>query len=278
VAERPGLIRLAVFGMPVASSLSPAIHHQFAQQCGLDVDYRAIESSPENFEKQVRDFADSGARGCNITVPLKHAAWKLALSCSASAERAQAANTLVFEGPGDFFADNTDGRGLVADLVQRLAKALANSRILIMGAGGAAAGILGDLMEQAPAEIVLVNRSPERANALALRFASLGVLSSCSMDQLERLGSFDLIINATSLGHAGFVPVMPASLFTSSSLCYDLNYGQVAEPLRKYCENRGIEYRDGLGMLVEQAAIAFRLWTGGLPDSNAVLQNLRKDH
>lgn len=278
MAERAGLIRLAVFGMPVAHSLSPAIHQQFARQCGLEIDYQAVETCPRDFIRQVHELADAGGRGCNITVPLKHAAWELARRASPSASRAQAANTLLFESADNYFADNTDGRGLIADLLLRMGVTLAGSRILVMGAGGGAAGILGDLLDQAPAELVLANRTADRALALASRFAAQGTVTICTLDQLDQLGFCDLVINATSLGHAGLSPAIPAALFAPGSLCYDLNYGQVAEPLRKQCEARGIEYRDGLGMLVEQAAIAFELWTGCKPDTNAVLQRLRKDH
>jgi shikimate dehydrogenase len=148
---------------------------------------------------------------------------------------------------------------------------------MIIGAGGAAAGILGDLLQLSPAEIVLGNRSLERAQALTLRFASMGRLSSCTLDQLDAQGPFNLVINATSLGHLGLYPTLPASLFTSRGLCYDLNYGPAAKPLREHCESRGIGYHEGLGMLVEQAAASFSLWTGYQPDSSAVLQRLRRD-
>jgi len=264
--------------MPVAHSLSPAIHQQFALQCGLRVEYRAIETSVDDFFTRVHELAHAGGRGCNVTVPLKHAAWELGQRASPSAERAQAANTLVFETAEDYFADNTDGRGLVEDLVTRLAITLDDSRILIVGAGGATAGILGDLLEQSPEEVMLANRSTDRARNLADRFSGMGAVESCSLDRLSRLGGFDLVINATSLGHAGLCPALPDSLFSPGSLCYDLNYGKPSEPLKKQCEARGIPYRDGLGMLVDQAAISFELWTGCAPDRNAVLQGLRKDH
>jgi shikimate dehydrogenase len=149
---------------------------------------------------------------------------------------------------------------------------------LIVGAGGAAAGIVGDLLAQKPAELVISNRSPERARALALRFASIGAVASCPLDQLSAQGSFDLVINATSLGHSGQAPDLSESLFRPDGLCYDLNYGSAAEPLRAQCERRGICYRDGLGMLVEQAALSFTMWTGAVPDTEAVLQSLRRNN
>ena len=278
MAERESLIRLAVFGKPVSHSLSPLIHRQFARQFGLAIDYRAVECSPAEFEQRVRDLALAGGRGCNVTVPLKNAAWKLAGQCSPEAEQAQAANTLIMESPAEIYADNTDGRGLVADLRQRLAQDLAGKRILVVGAGGAAAGILADLLQQGPAEVVLANRTPERAWAMARHFAALGRVSSHALDSLEKLEPFDLVINATSLGLSGLAPPLNASLFAPDGLCYDLNYGAAAGPLRRHCEYLGVQYRDGLGMLVAQAAISFYLWTGCEPDSDQVLQALRKDH
>ena len=276
MAERPGLIRLAVFGKPVAHSLSPAIHRQFAQQCGLAIDYRAIEAGPAELVHKLNELIGAGGRGCNITVPLKHQAWQFANRSGPSAERAQAANTLVFEGPDDCFADNTDGRGLLRDLGRHLAAPLPDQRILIVGAGGAAAGIAGDLLEQDPAEVVIANRNYERADTLARRFAAMGRLSACALDRLETKGPFDIVINATSLGHSGLAPDLPVALFKPGGLCYDLNYGPAANPLRKWCEQLGIRYQDGLGMLVEQAAVSFVLWTGKRPDSEAVLQSLRQ--
>ena len=276
MAARPRLIRLAVFGKPVTHSLSPVIHGLFAHQCGLEIDYRAIEAGPDEFAGKLQELIQSGGRGCNVTVPLKRQAWQIAQRASASAQQAQSANTLVFERPDDCFADNTDGRGLVRDLSRCLAAPLTNSRILIIGAGGAAAGILGDLLQQMPVEVVLANRSPERAQALARRVAAGGRLSSRALDQLQASGAFDLVINATSMGHAGQAPALPDGLFRAGGLCYDLNYGPAAEPLRGQCENRGIRYQDGLGMLVEQAAISFTLWTGAQPDTKAVLQRLHR--
>jgi shikimate dehydrogenase len=271
--QRLPVIRLAVFGSPISHSRSPVIHGLFADQCGLNVDYRAIEATGENFAGLLDDLAARGGRGCNVTVPLKSKAWELAHRSSVSAQRAQAANILVFEGPGDWFADNTDGRGLVQDLVGNIGQELNGARICIVGAGGAAAGILGDLLACAPARVVIANRTLQRAKELQQLFGT--EVSVISLGDLCTTGPFDLVINATSLGHGGRHPELPSTMFLPGSLCYDLNYGAAAKPLRTYCRNAGMDYQDGLGMLVEQAALSFELWTGQGPATKPVLKALR---
>jgi len=285
------VIRLAVFGSPVSHSRSPEIHRSFALQCALEVDYRAIDARPETFPRLLEEFAAQGGRGCNVTVPLKHEAWKLATKASASANRAQAANTLLFKVEKDWFADNTDGRGLVRDLASNLDHQLTGSRVCIIGAGGAVAGILGELLAQSPATILIANRTLERAERLCASFTNLVSksvpaheanrtsspltnLKATPLQFLHALDPFDLVINATSLGHDGKHPDLPPSLFHPDSLCYDLNYGAAAEPLRKLCHATKIRYRDGLGMLVEQAALSFELWTGRMPDTKPILKQL----
>ncbi len=285
------MIRLAVFGSPVRHSRSPEIHHLFARQFGLELDYRAIEANAETFPHLLKEFAEQGGRGCNVTVPLKHEAWKIAQKHSDSSRRAQAANTLVFRNEKNWFADNTDGHGLIRDLVSNLDHPLAGTQICIIGAGGAVAGILGDLLTQKPACIVIANRNPERAEQLCKSFADLACksalarepgiakspginLQAISLPALQVQAPFDLIISATSLGHDGKHPGLPLSLFHPDSLCYDLNYGKSADPLREFCREATIRYQDGLGMLVEQAALSFELWTGKKPDTLPLLEQL----
>ena len=270
----PPIIRLAVFGKPVAQSLSPSIHGQFARQMGLRVDYRAIEATPESFPHEVRQLLAEGGRGCNVTVPLKHAAWALATSSSDSAARARAANTLVFD--GDIFADNTDGQGLVNDLTALPGIAIRGARICLLGAGGAAAGIVAALLRPRPAFLMIANRTPAPAQELAERHADLGTVETCAPSDICQRGPFDLVINATSHGHHGDAPSLSPAWFAPGGLCYDLNYGQAAEPLRRLCEVNGIPYADGLGMLVGQAALSFALWTGKFPDVKPVLESLRR--
>jgi shikimate dehydrogenase len=271
------LIRLAVFGSPVAHSLSPVIHLLFAQQCEHEIEYVTVECLPEEFESKVGQFIDSGARGCNITAPLKHTAWQYATTASQLASHAQAANTLVFDPPSNCFADSTDGRGLVKDLLRHIDVPVSDSRVLILGAGGATAGVLADLLSLSPHEIVIANRTFERARNLVERFASLGKLSAVELEGPIFDQTYDLVINASSLGHEGLHPALPASALTTSGLCYDLNYGQAANPLKSWCKTEDIRYQDGLGMLVEQAAVSFKLWTGFQPHTDAILDHLRSE-
>lgn len=270
-------MRLAVFGHPVTHSRSPAIHRQFAAQFGLELDYRAIDASADTFLDLARELARAGGRGCNITVPLKREAWQAAARCSAVAARAEAANTLVFESVTDWFADNTDGRGLVRDLQRLLPAGPRGRRILVAGAGGAAAGILGDLLLAGARSIHVVNRTPGRAAALASRHGDLGPVTAGGVDDLDSQGSFDLVINATSAGHGGHCVVLPPTVFGRGALCYDLNYGAAAQALGTWCAGQGIACEDGLGMLVEQAGLSFELWTGFAPDCAAVLERLRSE-
>ena len=274
MAERAELIRLAVFGQPVSQSLSPRIHKLFADQFGLDIDYQAIEATPETFGPGVAELVRTGGCGCNITVPFKGDAWRLATTCSERATRAEAANTLVFTA-GNWFADNTDGGGLVGDLHESLGLKLAGARICLLGAGGAAGGVVAALLQANPEALVIVNRTEARAAELVARHADLGPVESDTPDTLGKHQPFDLLINATSLGHRNEAPGIEASWFKPGGLCYDMNYGRAAGPLRARCKELQIDYSDGLGMLVGQAALSFQLWTGKRPDQMPVLAALR---
>ena len=270
------LIRLAVFGQPVAQSLSPRIHRLFALQCDLAVDYRAIEADDDNFTSLVSRLADEGGRGCNITAPFKHQAWKLSSRCSDDAERAEAVNTLAFNGAGDWFGANTDGQGLVNDLQSIPGFTVHGACVCLLGAGGAASGVLAALMKAGPAAVVLVNRTRQKALDLAQRHLDLGDALACTPEEAGAHGPFDLVINATSLGHSGAVPGLSTDWLSPVGCCYDMNYGSAADPLKRHCTAKGIPYSDGLGMLVGQAALSFEIWTGFLPETGGVLSELRR--
>ena len=277
MASGKALIKLAIFGRPVEHSLSPVIHKMFAGQSGLDVDYRRIDTGPEGFPEALENFRLGGGTGCNITAPLKQDAWRLAARASEAVGLAQAANTLIYQPATGWFAHNTDGAGLLADLVDNHRIEIRGRRLLILGAGGATAGILAPLLAAGAKEIMLVNRNLERARDLAARFGEAGRVSVSGWDELVRQGVFDLVINATSLGHGGQAPPLTAASFAPGGLCYDLNYFKASLPLKKHCEQIGRPYIDGLGMLVGQAAKSFAIWTGKQPQTAAVIEALRRD-
>ena len=274
-------MKLALFGSPVKSSLSRRIHGLFAEQFDLEINYQALETQLEGFPDALEAFRQAGGVGCNVTLPLKRKAWQLALESTTAVKLAQAANTLVRHGSG-WAAHNTDGAGLVADLTGNHGIELAGQRILILGAGGAAAGILGDLLACDPREIMLVNRSPDPARALAKRYSKVGWVTVTPLQDLPCMdfrnnGGFDLVINATSLGHQGDAPPLTRDMFTRDGLCYDLNYFKASLPLKRYCKELRQPYIDGLGMLVEQAAESFYIWTGKRPDTRVVIEACKKD-
>ena len=265
--------KLALFGRPIKTSLSPRIHGLFAGQFGLDIDFQRIETGPTDFPGLLEDFRRQGGVGCNITLPLKQLAWQLAFERSEEAKQAQAANTL-HNTPAGWSAHNTDGAGLLADLAGNHGIDIAGQRVLVLGAGGAAAGILASLLAAGPRELVLVNRDEARAGNLAARFGTAGNVSAAGWQDLSTLGGFNLVINATSLGHHGEAPPLKSSSFAPSAVCYDLNYFTASLPLRNLCDALGQVYFDGIGMLVEQAARSFYIWTGRQPDSRGVIESL----
>ncbi len=277
--------RYAVLGHPVAHSQSPFIHAAFARQTGEHLQYSRIESPPDGFAATVRAFIASAdpaaglgpARGCNITVPFKFEVLPLAHRASARALLAQAANVLRFDADG-WFADNTDGTGLVRDIQQHAGLPLRGKRVLLIGAGGAAAGVLGPLIEAGCASINVANRTPAKAHSLVQRHAawarSHGVALAAT--GLADAGeAFDLVLNSSASSLAGAsVPVAPAVL-KPGALAIDLMYGAAAQPFLDWAIAHGATGRDGLGMLVEQAAGAFELWRGVLPHTPPVLAALR---
>lgn len=264
----------AVVGHPVGHSLSPFIHSLFARQTGQALSYRLMDVEPEHFNARVREFFAAGGRGVNITVPHKGRALALADELTERASRAGAVNTLAVRDDGTVLGDNTDGVGLTQDLVVNLDLTLRQRSILLLGAGGAARGVIAPLLALAPRRIVIANRTAERAAALAAMFAELGPIEGCGFGELEPT-AFDVIVNATSAGLSGELPPVPAAAVGPDTFCYDMAYGRADTPF--VCWARELGCRDavpGWGMLVEQAAESFRLWRGVRPLTAPVLKAL----
>ena len=264
----------AVMGNPIAHSKSPLIHAAFARQTGQRMDYIAVLVEPGGFAAAVGNFRAEGGRGINITVPFKHEAWKLVDERTPRAERAGAVNTISFRGDGSTLGDNTDGVGLIRDIVDNHGGQLEGGQVVILGAGGAVRGVLGPLLEQHPARVVIANRTPDKAEALAEEFSSLGNLEGCGYDDLW--GSrFDLIINGTSASLQGKVPPLPEDILSARAWCYDMAYGQGPTPFVLWGREQGaVKSLDGVGMLVEQAAESFHLWRGVRPETAPVIEML----
>ena len=265
--------RYAVIGHPVSHSKSPAIHTAFAQATKQDLRYDAVEVAAGTLADALKRLHDDGLHGINVTLPHKAEAATLCEAVSERAQQAGAVNTLIRSDAG-WRGDNTDGEGLVRDL-QRLGYAIAGQRVLVLGAGGAVRGALAPLLAEQPAELVVSNRNPWKPEKLAEEFRAVGAITPRTHLTLKGF-QFDLIINATSAGHSGTMPRMPAGILADGGACYDLSYGAAHVPFRAWAEAQGAtRIADGLGMLVEQAAAAFALWRGVRPETGAVLATLR---
>ena len=265
--------KYAVIGNPVAHSKSPEIHARFAQQTGEQIGYERLLAPLDRFEQTVDAFMDAGGRGANVTVPFKLEAYALATELSVRAQAAGAVNTLCLNGDV-IFGDNTDGVGLVTDIVQNAGIALHGKRLLLLGAGGAARGVLLPLLEQQPAALVIANRTLEKATLLVQEFsAPHGVLHASGYHMLT--GAYDVIINATSASLADALPPLDGAVFAPGALAYDMMYSRDATPFMRFAAGHGAAVRDGLGMLVEQAAESFFVWRGVRPDTGPVHAALR---
>ncbi|MFO1417835.1 MAG: shikimate dehydrogenase [Methylotetracoccus sp.] len=267
------LDRYAVFGHPIGHSKSPRIHTLFAEATRQHLIYYAEDVDLPQFDDALARFLGLGGRGLNCTVPLKEAAFRRADELSPRARACGAVNTLVSRPDGSLFGDNTDGAGLVRDLRQNLGLELAGRRLLVLGAGGAARGILAPLLEQAPERLVVANRTIERARQLAEQFG----VTACGFPDLEG-ECFDLVLNATAASLGGDVPPLPRRLLTDDGCCYDLAYGSEPTAFVRWGLAHGARLSiDGIGMLAEQAAEAFHLWRGVRPDTAPVIAELKAD-
>jgi shikimate dehydrogenase len=269
--------RYALFGDPVSRSLSPRIHAAFARQFGIAMRYEAITACADEFPALLARFGAEGGCGGNVTAPLKADAARLCRGLSAAAARAGVVNTLVARPDGGFDGDNTDGAGFVADLVRRHGFDLRDARVLALGAGGAVAGVLPALLDAGVREVVIGNRTAARAQALAEGCSGGGGhVAAATLPELAGLGVFDLVINGTSAAVHGQAFDLPVAVVGPRTLAYDLNYGDAAKPFVAWARAAGARSAyDGLGMLVEQAAIAFSRWHGVVPDTDPVYALLR---
>jgi shikimate dehydrogenase len=268
------LDQYAVIGNPIGHSKSPMIHALFAEQTGQRLEYKALLAEPGKFKTAVDEFRAAGGLGMNVTVPFKQDAWIYADELSARAERAGAVNTLWFR-ENSVFGENTDGLGLLHDLVDNQGFAIGGKRILVLGAGGAARGVLQPLLAAEPDSLVIVNRTADKAAELALKFTDLGRVSGGGFDFL-RDRQFDLLINATAASLSDELPAVSPELLAADAWCYDMSYGDQATAFVRWARQHGVaKALDGLGMLVEQAAASFALWRGVRPATAEVIAALR---
>lgn len=271
----------AVIGNPIEHSRSPLIHQAFAQQTGQDMVYERILGDLEDFAGDARDFFQQGGRGLNITVPFKEKAFQMADELTDRARAAQAVNTLTRLKNGRVRGDNTDGAGLIRDLGCNHRFHFAGARVLLLGAGGASRGVLRPLLDEQPAQLVIANRTEAKALALADEVKGTGLVRGCGLDALKTLQSgrpqqFDIIINATAAGLDGEVPDIPTDCLAEGGWVYDMMYGPEPTAFVRWGQERGAaKALDGLGMLVEQAAESFFIWRGKMPDTLAVIEQLR---
>jgi shikimate dehydrogenase len=266
----------AVFGNPIAHSKSPLIHAAFAKQTQQDLIYDKELIELENFVSRADAFFDNNGKGLNITVPFKLEAYEYAQLLSQRARQAGAVNTLAKQDNGQIIGDNTDGIGLLTDIVSNLSWQVNGARVLILGAGGAVRGVLGPLLDESPAEIIIANRTEKTAVQLARAFGTGAKVKGLGFAAVK--GSFDLVINGTSASLAGDLPPLDTSIIAIDTACYDMMYGQHNTVFMQWAiDNGSSRVADGLGMLVEQAAHAFKLWRGVRPQTSAVIDAIRSN-
>ena len=268
--------KYAVIGNPIAHSKSPYIHQMFAQQAGEEIMYETLLSATDEFAETVNAFRKGSGKGLNVTVPFKQEAFELADELSDYAKRAGAVNTLVFREDGSIYGTNTDGIGIVRDLVENHESQITGKCVLILGAGGAVRGVLQPILQQRPSAVFIANRTPERATELANDMQDLAEdcqLTGAGFADIE--GEYDLIINGTAASLQGIMPPIPESCLATGVHCYDMMYGGRPTAFENWCEDNGAaKVMNGLGMLVEQAAESFSIWRGKMPATKPVLEAL----
>ena len=261
-----------VYGHPIKQSRSPAIHQAFAQQTKQQLSYDKLQPELDGFKQAVLGFIEIGGKGANVTAPFKEQAMQMCDDLSDRAKQAGAVNTLSFDN-GKICGDNTDGLGLVQDLLRHNI-VLTNAKILLLGAGGAAKGVILPLLEQSPSVLVIANRTVSKAQALCQQ-NNKTTMSACGFDEIENIG-FDLIINATSASLSGSQPPIAQVLISKRTVCYDMVYAKELTPFLQWAkQHQAKAVIDGLGMLVGQAAESFNIWRGVMPKVEQVLSDLR---
>ncbi|MCU0976700.1 MAG: shikimate dehydrogenase [Steroidobacteraceae bacterium] len=270
---RGGPDRYALFGHPVSHSWSPFIHGLFARQFGHDIEYKLVDVERADFRRAVIDFFVDHGKGLNVTLPHKQAAAEVVNELTPRAARAGAVNTIVARDAMQLLGDNTDGAGLITDLVDNLGVSLEGSRILVLGAGGAVRGVLAPLLRCRPEELRIANRTRERAEGLAQEFGDLGNITISGF--ADAGGGWNLVINATSASLSGQMPVLPVAAVAPGTVCYDMAYGRAETPFLAWASRLGAtRCHKGWGMLVEQAAEAYLLWRGVRPETRSVIEAL----
>lgn len=266
--------KYAVIGNPIEHSKSPEIHTAFARQTDQSLKYTRLLAPVDGFAAALAEFAAAEGKGLSVTMPFKQQAFQQVDVKSERADLAKSVNTIRIEPNGQTSGDNTDGVGLVTDISINLCWTICDQRVLILGAGGAVRGVLQPLLNELPAELVVANRTADRAIKLVDEFADLGNINATGIEQIH--GHFDLIINATGASLQGEVPDIPKSIVTPQSHCYDLTYAANETPFIRWARDQGATVTsDGLGMLVEQAALAFQIWREVLPDTGPVIKYIR---
>lgn len=268
--------RYTVVGQPIAHSLSPVVHQLFGELTQRKIDYTRTESTPQTFAQTILDWQKSGAKGCNVTAPFKEQAFEVCQRIVPNAKRAGSVNTIHMHRDGKLVGYNTDGAGLVADIVINKRRAIESRRVLMLGAGGAARGVVAPLLGAGPKQLHIANRTAAKAIALADMFDDLGAVSGGGYDELASAEPYDIIINATTLSMEGGLPPIPDNLVNGDTFAYDMTYGKDDTPFMTWCQSKGSVSCNGLGMLVEQAAESFFIWEGVRPKTRLVYPRLRE--
>lgn len=268
--------RYTVIGQPISHSLSPIVHQLFGELTQRKLHYTRTEATPETFASTVIEWQRSGAKGCNITAPFKELAIDVCERVAPNAKRAGSVNTILMHRDGSRVGYNTDGAGLVADIMKNKRRILAAQRILLLGAGGAARGVIAPLLSTKPNNLHIANRTPGKAATLVDLFDDMGPVSASGYEQLEGQAVFDIIINATSLSLSGEMPPLPDCIVGPQTLAYDMTYATRDTAFMNWCQSRGATTTNGLGMLVEQAAESFLIWEGVRPKTRMVYPRLRE--